>query len=368
MIQHYVGLMSGTSMDGIDAALVATDNDGCRLLATHCHPLDDKLAADLRRLVAERHEARLDLFGRLDVAIGHTFAEAVLALLESCEYTKEDVRAIGSHGQTVLHSPGGEHPYTLQIGDPNIIAARTGIRTVADFRRRDMALGGQGAPLAPAFHQSVFSSNDECRIVLNLGGIANVTLMPPGATISGFDTGPGNTLMDAWVRRHRDQPFDSNGEWAASADIDHQLLDNLMRHPFFASPAPKSTGVDEFNLMWLDRELESLSRTVEPAGVQSTLCELTARTIADAVAEDSIQAGRVLVCGGGAHNSELLRRIAACLPDWTVGPTDDLGIACDWVEAAAFAWLAHRTLEGLPGNLPEVTGARCETILGAIYP
>jgi len=365
--KHYVGLMSGTSMDGIDAALLAIEDDGCHILATHCHPLAEDLATNLRRLVAEGHEAPLNLFGRLDAAVGCAFAEAVHALLESCEQTKEDVRAIGSHGQTVLHSPIGKHPYTLQIGDPNIIAARTGIRTVADFRRRDLALGGQGAPLAPAFHKAFFRSANEYRVVLNLGGIANVTVMPPGAGISGFDTGPGNTLMDAWIRRHLDQPFDNNGQWASSVESDDELLKLLMEHPYFALAAPKSTGVEDFNLLWLDKKLAELSNALEPVMVQSTLCELTARTVAEALVTDSGQTGRLLVCGGGAHNGELLRRLSARLPGWAVGPTDDVGISSDWVEAAAFAWLAHRTLEGLPGNLPEVTGARCETILGAIY-
>jgi anhydro-N-acetylmuramic acid kinase len=365
--KHYVGLMSGTSMDGIDAVLVAIDNGSCNILATHSHPLAEGLASELRRLVAEGHEAPLGLFGRLDVAVGRAFAGAVDALLDSCGRTRDDVRAIGSHGQTVLHNPGGEHPYTLQIGDPNIIAAETGIQTVADFRRRDLALGGQGAPLAPAFHQAFFRSADEYRVVLNLGGIANVTLMPPGAIIIGFDTGPGNTLMDAWIRRHLDQPFDDNGLWAASVEMDDELLKLLMEHPFFASTAPKSTGVEDFNLPWLDKKLAELSGDLEPATVQSTLCELTAKTIAEALIGDSGKTGHLLVCGGGTHNGELLKRLAARLPGWAVGPTDDVGISADWVEAAAFAWLAHRTLEGLPGNLPEVTGARCETILGAVY-
>jgi len=360
--------MSGTSMDGIDAALLAIEGDGCHVVASHCQALPEDVIGGLRQLVTERHDASLDLFGRLDVAVGRAFAQAVHSLLESCDQTKEDVLAIGSHGQTVLHNPDGDCPYTLQIGDPNIIAAETGIRTVADFRRRDLALGGQGAPLAPGFHKAFFSSVDEYRVVLNLGGIANVTLMPPGSIVSGFDTGPGNTLMDAWTRRHLDQPFDNKGQWAASAERDEALLQILMEHPFFSLPAPKSTGVEDFNLQWLDKKLEELPHGVEPATVQSTLCELTARTSAEGLVSDSGQIGRLLVCGGGAHNDELMRRLAAMLPGWTVGPTDDIGIGADWVEAAAFAWLAHRTIEGLPGNLPEVTGARQETILGAVYP
>jgi anhydro-N-acetylmuramic acid kinase len=366
--KHYVGLMSGTSMDGIDAALLAIEGDGCHVVATHCHPLSEDVVTGLRRLATERHNAPLDLFGRLDVAVGRAFAQAVHSLLESCDQAKADVLAIGSHGQTVLHSPNGEHPYTLQIGDPNIIAAETGIKTVADFRRRDLAVGGQGAPLAPGFHKAFLSSADEYRVVLNLGGIANVTLMPPGGSVSGFDTGPGNTLMDAWIRRHLDRPFDDNGRWAASVEMDEHLLKMLMGHPFFSSPAPKSTGIEDFNLQWLDKKLEELAHDLKPATVQSTLCELTARTSAEGLIGGSVQVGRLLVCGGGAHNDELMRRLTARLPGWTVGPTDDVGVSADWVEAAAFAWLAHRTIEGLPGNVPEVTGARQETILGAVYP
>ncbi|MGI9263612.1 MAG: anhydro-N-acetylmuramic acid kinase [Gammaproteobacteria bacterium] len=368
MSQQYVGLMSGTSMDGIDAVLLAIEEKGCHIVATHSHAFDDDIASGLRELAVSSGDARLDQFGQLDVATGHAFAAAVHALLDSCNCPHGEVRAIGSHGQTVLHNPGGRHPYTLQIGDPNIIAAETGIQTVADFRRRDLALGGQGAPLAPAFHRSVFRSNDEYRVVLNVGGIANITLMQPGTVVSGFDTGPGNTLMDGWIRRHLDRPFDRDGAWASTAPVDQSLLEKMLAHDFFRAPAPKSTGIEEFNLAWLDSILDAGPDEPEPASVQSTLCELTTRTIVDAIHDASIDPGRLLVCGGGARNTELMRRLAAGLQNWTVGPTDDLGIGSEWVEAAAFAWLAHRTLEGLPGNLPEVTGARRETVLGAIFP
>lgn len=360
--------MSGTSMDGIDAVLLAIENAGCHIVATHSHALDDEIADSLRNLVVASREAPLEHFAQLDVAMGHAFAAAVHSLLESCNCPHGDVRAIGSHGQTVLHGPDGRYPYTLQVGDPNIIAAETGIQTVADFRRRDLALGGQGAPLAPAFHRSVFRSEDEYRVVLNVGGIANVTLMQPGSEVRGFDTGPGNTLMDGWIRRHLDRPYDKNGEWASSARVDRELLHNLLLHDFFKALPPKSTGVEEFHLAWLDSVLDANPETLEPACVQSTLCELTARTVTDSIPRIGNQPGRLLVCGGGARNAELMRRLAANLDSWTVGPTDDLGIDCEWVEAAAFAWLAHRTLEGLPGNLPEVTGARSETVLGAIFP
>lgn len=368
MSQLYVGLISGTSMDNVDAALIGLDGDRCGLLASHSQPLDDELGDELRSFVRQPYEAPLSRYGALDTRIGEVFAEAVRRLLAGCDVPAASVTAIGSHGQTVLHHPHGDHPYTLQIGDPNIIAARTGIVTVADFRRRDIALGGQGAPLAPAFHEAVFSSADEPRIVLNLGGIANITVLQPGQPTRGFDTGPANTLMDAWCRRHRDTAFDCGGEWAASAAADSTLLDALLAHPYFSRPSPKSTGVEEFNLAWLDGILAEVAPSMAPDVVQSTLCELTARSVAEAFNRETTTPGAIYVCGGGAHNRELLKRIDEHLADWSVATTDALGIGVDWVEAAAFGWLAHRRLQNLPGNLPAVTGARDSTILGSVYP
>lgn len=367
MTDRYVGLMSGTSMDAIDAVLVAIDEQGCRLEAARSHPMSEQTLAALRRLIEHPEEAGLETLGELDVALGGEFADAASALLAEAGVEARTVRAIGSHGQTVLHAPRGPRPFSMQIGDPNVIVARTGITTVADFRRRDIALGGEGAPLVPAFHKAVFGSPDEYRAVLNIGGVANLTLLPPDGSISGFDTGPGNTLMDNWTRRQRGRPYDDDGRWAASAEADEPLLESLLAHEYFQRPAPKSTGVEEFNLVWLQEILDGLPRPVAPDRVQATLCELTARSVAAALTEACHGAGRLLLCGGGARNGALVERLGARLPAWRIEPTDAIGIGADWVEAAACAWLAYRRLAGLPGNVPAVTGASREAVLGGVY-
>jgi anhydro-N-acetylmuramic acid kinase len=363
----YIGLSSGTSMDAIDAVLAELDDGQCRLQSTRSHGMSGATLDGLRRLVEHPDEAGLATFGELDVALGREFAQAALALLADAGADAAAVRAIGSHGQTVLHAPRGQRPFSLQIGDPNVIAADTGITTVADFRRRDIALGGEGAPLVAAFHKAVFGSPDEYRAVLNIGGIANLTLLAPDGTVSGCDTGPGNTLMDNWTRRHQGRPYDEDGSWAASASWDEGLLEELLEHEYFARPAPKSTGVEDFNLLWVQGILDRLPQPVRPEAVQATLCELTARTVADLLTSHGPGAGRLFLCGGGARNEALVRSLGAHLPEWRIEPTDALGIAADWVEAAAFAWLAGRTLAGLPGNVPAVTGASRETVLGGIY-
>lgn len=368
MSELYIGLISGTSMDAIDAALVDIGDEGCRLAATHSLEIPGDNLAALRALVEHPEQTDLAGLGALDVAMGKVFAAAATGLMETAGVERGSVRAIGSHGQTVFHGPHGEHPFTMQIADPNVIAALTGVTTVADFRRRDLALGGQGAPLVPAFHAAVFASDEEPRAVLNLGGIANLTLLVPGEPVVGFDTGPGNALMDSWVRRNLGRKHDHNGEWAASADPDGKLLSVLMGHEYFSRPSPKSTGVEEFNLAWLQKELDQLRSTFSPAVIQSTLCVLSARTVAQALKQACPSPGGLYVCGGGAHNKTLVDHLAEELPDWRLSRTDSLGIGIDWVEAAAFAWLASRTLAGMPGNLPSVTGAREETVLGAIYP
>jgi anhydro-N-acetylmuramic acid kinase len=362
----YIGLISGTSMDAIDAVLASFD-DGCSILATHSHPMSASTLEKLRHLVLHPDEAGLDQIGTLDTALGHEFAAAALALLETGGVHPAGVHAIGSHGQTVFHSPSGPLPFTLQLGDPNIVAVVTGIQTVGDFRRRDIALGGEGAPLVPAFHQAVFRDESEPRVVLNIGGIANVTVLIPGAEVAGFDTGPGNTLMDAWARLKLGQPYDRGGEWAAAASVDEELLEALLLHPFFGRSWPKSTGIEDFNMGWLQGILDDLRQPREPAVIQATLCALTARTAADAIRQACPDPGTLFICGGGAHNLTLTRQIGEHLGDWRLAPTDDLGIGIDWVEAAAFAWLAHRNLAGLPGNIPAVTGASREAVLGSLF-
>jgi anhydro-N-acetylmuramic acid kinase len=360
--------MSGTSMDAIDAVLVDF-SDGIRLAGTHSHQLPPSLRSRLSELCQSRPD-EIERMGRIDVELGQLFADTALELLEGAEHHAGSVRAIGSHGQTIRHRPRSSPAFTLQIGDPNTIAERTGISVVADFRRRDMAAGGQGAPLVPAFHAGVFSSTSHNRIILNLGGIANITIIPAGepASTSGFDTGPANTLLDAWCQLKKNQPFDAAGEWAASGDVDARLLEQLLEHPFFSQPHPKSTGREDFHLSWLQDELARLGSPIDDADVQATLLMLTARSVADAVASSSMEKGELLICGGGAFNMALWQQLQGLLPAWSLRSTADFGLAPGWVEATAFAWLARQTMLGLPGNLPAVTGAAGPRVLGAIHP
>ena len=358
--------MSGTSMDGVDAVLADMGPTPPRLLAALSHPLPAALAADLRRLAAG---GDVDLLGRLDVEVGRLFAGAARAVLARSGRRPEEVLVIGSHGQTVRHRPRDPvAPFTLQIGDPNTIATRTGITTVADFRRRDLALGGEGAPLVPPFHAAVFSAA-EARAVLNLGGIANLTLLPARGDprpVRGFDAGPANTLLDAWYRAHHPGTFDPGGAWAAGGEVIPELLDELLQAPFLRRPPPKSTGPEEFNLDWL-REHRGV-REARPGDVQRTLVEFTAVSVARALETWAPETRRVLVCGGGVHNRLLMTRIAEAVAPRPTESTAAHGVDPDWVEALAFAWLALRRLEGLPGNLPEVTGASRPACLGGIWP
>ncbi|HWP94542.1 MAG TPA: anhydro-N-acetylmuramic acid kinase [Gammaproteobacteria bacterium] len=364
----YIGLMSGTSVDAIDAALVEFAG-GLRLRHTLAVPIDDALR---RRVLAITHgdlgADTVDVLGSLDVEIGLRFAEAALKLLAAAGISAAHVAAIGSHGQTVRHRPDATPPFTLQLGDPNVIAARTGITTVADFRRKDLALGGQGAPLMPAFHRAAFGDAGEDVAVVNIGGIANVTLLHADGRTAGFDTGPGNALLDAWALRHLGTPCDRDGAWAASGHVQPELLRAMRADPYFARPAPKSTGREYFNPAWLDTALAACRTAFAPADVQATLAELTAVTIADGVLAALPAAHTVLVCGGGAHNRDLLTRLARHLAPRRLATTQARGIDPDYVEAAGFAWLARETLAGRPGNLPAVTGAARAAVLGAIYP
>ena len=361
----YLGLISGTSADSIDAALVSFSRGVPQLLAAHSHPWPAALRERMLALAQDEASLDLDGFGRLDVEIGHHFADAALHLLEHNGTSAQAVRAIGSHGQTVRHRPSGDHPFTLQLGDPNVIAERCGIDVVADFRRADIAAGGQGAPLLPAVHAMLLGRPGHARVVLNLGGIANITVLGADGSVHGFDTGPANGLLDAWCLRHRGEAFDRDGAFAASGRIDSVLLDALLADPYFALPPPKSTGREHFHLGWLAMHprLTSLS----PADVQTTLLELTVRSVAGAIAQYAPDAEEVLVCGGGVHNGALMRRLGELLVPQILCSTARHGIDPDFLEATAFAWLARQRLLGLPGNLPAVTGARGARVLGAIY-
>lgn len=359
----YIGLMSGTSVDGVDAGLVDFSKPQPKLIASHHTPYDNATKASILAL-CQPGENEIDRLGELDMQLGHIFAETTLALIRSAQIDRKQVSAIGSHGQTVRHRPSGKSPFTLQIGDPNIVAEKTGITTVGDLRRRDMAAGGQGAPLAPAFHRHAFFSSSERRCIVNIGGISNISVLTdqPEQT-TGYDTGPGNVLMDAWIMQHKDRPYDNDGFWASGGKIDKILLNNLLAHSFFEKSPPKSTGREDFDMTWL---LSKVTKHAEPQSVQSTLCELTAATIARAAKVHNCEA--LYTCGGGANNRYLMQRLSSLLPGVRVATTDALGMPVDWVETGLCAWLAKQTLNGHYGNVPNVTGADSPTILGAIYP
>ncbi|HFD92504.1 MAG TPA: anhydro-N-acetylmuramic acid kinase [Gammaproteobacteria bacterium] len=366
-MNRYIGLMSGTSMDAIDCVLVDFSHDMPRILGTRQTPIEEETRRRLIEL-SQGTDKELDEFAVLDNRVGHLFAETVIQLLQDCNVASGAIDAIGSHGQTIRHyPPGSPTANSLQIGNPNVIAQRTGITTVGDFRRRDMAAGGQGAPLVPAFHNAVFRSDTVERVVLNIGGIANITILPrdPQAPVSGFDTGPGNLLMDAWTARHRGAAMDRDGAWAASGEVNVPLLRQLLDDAYFHLPPPKSTGREYFNLTWLEPMLAEHPCTA--ADVQATLCELTARTISQAIEHHAPQTEEILLCGGGIHNKHLRKRLQAHLASRTLASTLEHGIDPDHVEAVAFAWLAKQSLEGKPGNLPSVTGADRRVILGGIY-
>jgi anhydro-N-acetylmuramic acid kinase len=361
----YLGLISGTSADGIDVALVSFEQGLPQLRAALTHPWPEALRERVLALAQDLTAFNLDSFGRLDVAVGRHFAAAARALLETSGTAPATVRALGSHGQTVRHRPAGEAPFTLQIGDPTVIAETCGIDVVADFRRGDVAAGGQGAPLLPAVHAMLLSQPGATRVVLNLGGIANITVLGPDGQVLGFDTGPANGLLDAWCMEQRGEPFDRDGAFAAAGKVDAPLLEALLADPYFALPPPKSTGREHFHLAWLLRQPRV--GLLSPADVQATLLELTAHTVADAIEAHAPAATDVLVCGGGVHNSRLMARLAEWLAPRRVASTATHGIDPDYLEAAAFAWLARQRVLGLPGNLPAVTGARGRRVLGALY-
>ncbi|NOX75579.1 MAG: anhydro-N-acetylmuramic acid kinase [Gammaproteobacteria bacterium] len=363
-MNHYIGLISGTSLDAIDAVLVDFDAPFPQLIHALNLPIPDSLHSALLEL-CQPGDNEIERMGRADVQLGERFAEAVRALLAATQREAGDILAIGSHGQTIRHLPA--LGFSLQIGDPNRITQLTGITTVADFRRRDMAAGGQGAPLVCAFHAAMFSDSRRRRAIVNIGGIANATLLPAGGQgpVSGFDTGPGNGLMDLWIQRHQQQPYDTDGTWAASGEVNPALLATCLEDGYFAEQGPKSTGREHFNGEWLRQCLSRTGGDIALEDVQATLCELTATTIAQATRDTCDE---VIVCGGGAYNAQLMKRLAAQLGDMPLHTTDDLGLPAQWVEAVAFAWLARETLAGRPGNVPTVTGADGPVVLGAVYP
>lgn len=373
MAHYYIGLMSGTSLDAIDAALLALPpNAPPEIMATRVMHLPHGLRNELLALTHGDTDTSLRRIGSLNQQLGEQFAKAALGVMQHAGIPPAAVTAIGSHGQTLWHEPNAALAFSTQLGCPNRLAARTGCTVVADFRNADMALGGQGAPLVPAFHHGLFAHHNVARIVVNIGGIANLTILPASndrdeSAVTGLDTGPGNALMDAWIAECTGQRMDNDGRWAASGHVHGDLLDCLLQDPYLARNPPKSTGREYFSRRWLQAHLDCLENPPEPTDVQATLCEFTARTIAGAIEDYGPGREDILVCGGGAHNQLLMNRLTGLLAPRTVATTSTHGIDADWVEAAAFAWLAKRRLEGLPGNLPGVTGASRCAILGGVY-
>ena len=354
----YIGLMSGTSMDAIDAVLLYCSSDHIRLHETHSHPMPAELRKEILQLCQSGAD-EIDRAGQVHLALGEQFANASLALLNKAGVSASDVVAIGCHGQTIRHRPG-RNGFTVQLGSADSLATRTGIAVVCDFRNRDMVLGGQGAPLVPAFHRAMWGSMPRTAVV-NIGGMANLTWLENGDVASGFDTGPGNVLMDGWIQTHRGNHFDQDGLWAASGKLQPELLSRMQGEPYFTTPPPKSTGRELFCMEWLNRHLNGES----PEDVQATLLELTAWSISEALKPLSPE--KVLVCGGGAHNKKLMQRIQTLCDSAPVLPTDAVGLDADWVEGAAFAWLAWARINQVPGNVRKVTGAAAEAVLGALY-
>ena len=353
--------MSGTSLDGIDAVLVDLSRPKPQQIARYYLPFDDTLKNNLLALHLpthnELHQAQI-----IGNQLAHMYAAAVVSLLAHAKISNNDIKAVGCHGQTIRHRP--EHGYSLQIGNAALLAELTGITVVSDFRSRDIAAGGHGAPLVPAFHDHVLRHPDIHRVIVNIGGISNLTCLPPRAPASGFDCGPGNLLMDAWCMQHQGKPHDDNGTWAASGKVLPDLLEKMLAEPYFALPPPKSSGRDLFNISWLQNKLLGDEAA---ANVQATLLELTCRSIMLAVQKHCHGAEEIYLCGGGAHNQTLRDRLAASLSDCRVKTTDALGADGDYLEAIAFAWLAQQALQGKPANLPQVTGAKHPCILGAVY-
>jgi len=359
--------MSGTSLDGIDAVLVDFSDEKHRVIGFNYHPWPEEMAERIRGICVPGHN-EIDRLGVLDSDVADAFAASTLALLEKYSIDPAHIKAIGSHGQTIRHRPGFNTPFTLQIGDPNRIAEQTGICVVADFRRRDMAAGGQGAPLVCAYHDAIFSKTGESRVILNIGGIANITLLPanPGVPILGFDTGPGNTLINTWIHENLNRRYDRSGEWAAAGRVLPDLLEDLKSDPYFTHPIPKTTGPEYFSRSWLAEHLKK--QNASPQNIQTTLTALTAESIADAITQQVPDCSCVIVCGGGVHNKVMMEQLEQKLGSIPLGTSQAYGIDPEQVESVAFAWLARQTLNGDYGNLATVTGARHRVILGGIYP
>ncbi|MDH5591226.1 MAG: anhydro-N-acetylmuramic acid kinase [Gammaproteobacteria bacterium] len=362
--------MSGTSLDGIDIAITDFSSSAgtCSLIAAQTFPFPEQLRENLSELIQKQH-CKLSDLGQLDIKLGQFISLCIKQLLSQQQLDAHDITAIGSHGQTIFHQPDSDYPFSMQIGNGNVIAEETGITTIVDFRQRDIAAGGQGAPLVPAFHYELFASAQEDRAIINIGGISNISLLPSdnNRVVTGFDTGPGNVLLDGWILRNQHQTYDNHGQWAASGKCNDDLLALMLNEPYFQQPIPKSTGRELFNMAWLDNKLSALNKPITAVDVQSTLVELTSHGIAESITKFGDTCKTVFVCGGGAHNDSLISRLKSLVTGKHVTTTEELGLHPDWVEACAFAWLAYQTLHQQAGNLPSVTGATHPVVLGAIY-
>ena len=356
---YFVGLMSGTSADGVDGVIVRFFRNEIEIIATEALAFNDSFSNEITQLFTPAAN-EIDRLGSLDKKLSELYAECVNSLITKAKLTPAQITAIGNHGQTIRHRPFIETPFTLQIGDASELAIRTRIPVVSDFRRADIALGGQGAPLTPAFHKAAFGSDKANRCIVNIGGIANITQLPIQGEVTGWDTGPGNGLMDAWIRKHLNKPYDKNGDWAASGNINTTLLEQLLSHPYLKKRPPKSTGKEEFTL----EAITPYAKGISAKDVQATLLEFSAITIAQGINEGGAKSA--YVCGGGVFNTYLISRIKVHSVNIKIQSTQALGIAPSWVEAAAFAWLAHQFWHRLPGNLPSVTGASRAGILGCL--
>lgn len=368
-MNFFIGLMSGTSADGIDAALVSFDDQTIKLE----HFLEQPFPPEIIKCITEMRspEAKFSLkeIAELNVSLGKIFADVACQLITSAKIDQKNITAIGSHGQTIFHSPDSSKPFSIQLGDPNTIAAITRITTIADFRSMDIAAGGQGAPLVPGFHETLFRDQNKTRIILNLGGIANITLLPasPDQTIIGFDTGPANALMDDWILLKLGEPYDRDGQWGKSGKMIPDLLKEMLKDDYFLKSSPKSTGREYFNLEWLYKKKGAGIDSYRSEDVQATLQHLTVQSVSRAIENLGSEVHEVILCGGGTHNDQIVSLLSDALSRITLNTSVDYGINPDCIEAMAFAWLAKRRLDNLPGNLPSVTGAEKGVLLGGIY-
>ena len=353
--QHYIGIMSGTSLDGVDVVLCEIDATSCTLISSLEYPMPLELKTDILSMIEGKNT--LEQVGQIDHRLGLLFTQAVGALLIRENIDASSIKAIGLHGQTLWHEPTGEYPFSMQLGDPNILTAKTGIPVVADFRRKDVALGGQGAPFAPAFHEFIFSNINKAVSVVNIGGMANITVIDE--KLIGYDTGCGNVLLDLWISEHQGNTYDKDGEWARSGSVDYGLLDSMMSDEYFEEPYPKSTGREKFNKAWLQGHLAG--KTHNPEDVQRTLLELTALSISNEVLR--FNRDMVLLCGGGAKNSFLVERMKVLMPNVEVAIAEN----ADMIEAMTFAWLAYKRVHREEVNLKDVTGASENAVLGGLY-